>query len=232
MNNLAQYERQFDGIAGSMNPYPVDFDDAWVWIGYTRKDHGLKVLLENFEENIDFCSRILGSKTGSGGHNKVNYYLTVDCFKSFCMMAGTEKGREVRQYYLTVEKKYHELRQFGVSAITERLDLIENAIAALAMTVNAGNVIKTKKQLILAIPRTKSFEDYQKEADEFIDQHFEYTGCQYDWIHVSEIWTAYIDNVTDHLRRKDFSSRLYKNGAKRCLKYNKEAINGVKLKGF
>jgi hypothetical protein len=31
-------------------------------------------------------------------------YLTVDCFKSLGMMAGTQKGKEVRKYFLECEK--------------------------------------------------------------------------------------------------------------------------------
>jgi hypothetical protein len=42
-----------------------------------------------------------------GGHNIGKYFLSVDCFKTFCMMARTEKGREVRKYYLQVEKAFN-----------------------------------------------------------------------------------------------------------------------------
>jgi hypothetical protein len=65
---------QLTQIAQSTNPYPVDFDEAWV--GYTNKANALRVLKENFEEPIDFCSSFLMSKKeGRGGHNQVLYYL-------------------------------------------------------------------------------------------------------------------------------------------------------------
>jgi hypothetical protein len=54
MDNLIQYERQFEAIAGSMNPYPVNFDDAWVWVGYGRKDYALDALKANFKEGVDY----------------------------------------------------------------------------------------------------------------------------------------------------------------------------------
>jgi hypothetical protein len=89
MNELIPVS-QLTQIAQSTDPYPVDFDEAWQWVGYTRKDHALETLKNNFEETTDFCSRLFGSKkSGRGGHNEVKYHLTVDCFKSFCMMAGT-----------------------------------------------------------------------------------------------------------------------------------------------
>jgi phage anti-repressor protein len=114
---------QFGQIARSTEQYPVDFDQAWQWIGYSRKGDALNVLKANFEEGADFDSRRSENQKstdldfginrnqdrGWGGDRKsVYYFLAVDCFKSFCMMAGTDKGREVRKYYLQIEKKYLE----------------------------------------------------------------------------------------------------------------------------
>jgi hypothetical protein len=47
-------------------------------------------------------------KPGRGGYNVNKYYLTADCFKAFCMMAGTKKGKEVRKYYLQIEKAWND----------------------------------------------------------------------------------------------------------------------------
>lgn len=85
-------------------PFPVDFDEAWNWIGYSRKDAAKRVLETSFVRDIDY--QIFAPQSGGakrGGHNKESISLTVDCFKSFCMMAGTEKGREVRQYFIACE---------------------------------------------------------------------------------------------------------------------------------
>jgi Phage anti-repressor protein len=100
-------------IAQSLSDFPVDFDKAWKWVGYSRKDSALRTLFENFEEGIEFDStQKRNQKKQRGGDRKtVKYNLTTDCFKSFCMMAGTEKGKEVRKYFLTVEKKFFEVVQ-------------------------------------------------------------------------------------------------------------------------
>jgi hypothetical protein len=134
---------QFGQIARSTKQYPVDFDQAWQWIGYSRKDHALETLKANFEEGMDFDSRRSGNqisvsdenlifpnsrenqvsgnshggKRERAGRRAIAYALSIDCFKSFCMMAGTDKGREVRKYYLQIEKKYLE------SHIKETTDL-------------------------------------------------------------------------------------------------------------
>lgn len=92
-------------IIQSDKEFPIDFDDAWRWIGYTRKDSAKDLLVSSFKKDVDFFApgETGAKKKGRGGHNRELIFLTVDCFKSFCMMAGTQKGREVRLYFLRCE---------------------------------------------------------------------------------------------------------------------------------
>jgi phage anti-repressor protein len=85
----------------SEDDFPVDLDDAYPWIGYPKKQDAKELLLNNFVEGQDFLRK--GVKTPSVGRPSEWIVLTIDCFKSLAMMAGTGKGREVRQYFLGVE---------------------------------------------------------------------------------------------------------------------------------
>jgi hypothetical protein len=40
--------------ASDSNPFPVDFDEAWQWVGYSRKSDGKEVLTKAFAENKDY----------------------------------------------------------------------------------------------------------------------------------------------------------------------------------
>jgi len=97
---------QLEIIAKSLSDFPVDFDDAWKWVGYASKQKGLDQLKANFEEGIDYTSINQKVKREIGATQKRQINLTADCFKSFCMMAGTEKGKDVRKYFITVEKQF------------------------------------------------------------------------------------------------------------------------------
>jgi phage anti-repressor protein len=108
MNEISMINR-LDSMAQSAAQYPVDFDEAWQWVGYSRKDAGLEMLKNNFIANKDFCSSENRSKAGRGGHNEMKYLLTARCFEAFCMMAGTDKGREVREYFLDLQDKYRDM---------------------------------------------------------------------------------------------------------------------------
>jgi phage anti-repressor protein len=108
------------GLLSSSEQFPIDFDDAWQWVGYTQKKNALRKLVNNFEKEIDYIGdsdedspdqqlAFADGKASWGGHNKRILFLTVDCFKSFSMMAGTKKGKEVRRYFLNCEKRLKEI---------------------------------------------------------------------------------------------------------------------------
>lgn len=91
--------------AESPDRFPVDFDKAWRWIGYSRKDSALRALESNFEASDDFHRYVeVVERPQGGGSPTERMALTADCFKSFCMMAGTEQGKEVRAYFLRCER--------------------------------------------------------------------------------------------------------------------------------
>jgi phage antirepressor YoqD-like protein len=95
--------QELEQIAASADPFPVDFDQAWQWIGYTRKDTAKDALLRQFANSEDFTS--FPVETGNGGRPSERIMLTVECFKSFCMMAGTEQGKKVRAYFIECERR-------------------------------------------------------------------------------------------------------------------------------
>ena len=88
----------------SNDRFPVDFDDAWQWLGYSKKANALRSFLSNgFDEGFDFL--LINEQENSSEHGLTQKYrLTVDCLKTFAMMAKTEQGKQVRRYFLDCEK--------------------------------------------------------------------------------------------------------------------------------
>ena len=68
-----------------------------------------------FVENQDFvCSPILASKdqpAGRGGHNRLDYILTLDMAKELSMVERTPRGKQARQYFIACEKALLEERR-------------------------------------------------------------------------------------------------------------------------
>ena len=95
-------------LLNSTDLFPADFEQAWRWIGYSTKQKAKNKLANNFEERIDYTitqmvKRVEGNR-GGGSVQFESIRLTVDCFKSLGMMAGTQKGKEIRRYFLECEQ--------------------------------------------------------------------------------------------------------------------------------
>ena len=61
------------------------------------------------------CSPNLASKIRDnwGGHNKIDYLLTMDMAKELAMVENNEEGRKVRRNLIKIEKEYRQLRSGG-----------------------------------------------------------------------------------------------------------------------
>ena len=83
--------RQLHEALGVNSNYTTWFDRMTEY-GFTENED--YVLLSNF-----------GNQTGRGGHNKVDHIIKLDMAKEIAMIQRTDKGKEVRQYFIQVEKK-------------------------------------------------------------------------------------------------------------------------------
>ena len=93
-------------LVESEEQFPVNFSDAVIWLGYTRKDSAKEKLTRNFEKVIDYSVtwRNVPHSQGSGASKVEEILLTVETFKSLGMMVGTEQGKKIRKYFLECEK--------------------------------------------------------------------------------------------------------------------------------
>lgn len=103
-----------------------------------------------FIENVDFSTPYKKVRVQIEGNREVqreveDYDLSVDMAKQICMLQRTEKGKEIRQYLLDLEKAWNTPEQVFARA----LKMAEKTIESLK-TVNEGlaSEINVKNQLI------------------------------------------------------------------------------------
>lgn len=89
-------------LVQSADSFPVDFDEAWQWLGYLFKQVARKKLINNFDEGIDFL--IKGLKSSTCGRSSELIALTIDCLKPLGLMAEAVKGKEIRRYFVEYER--------------------------------------------------------------------------------------------------------------------------------
>lgn len=140
-SNHDQLNSSFLAIVESDEKFPVDFDEASEWLGYSRTRNALRVLSGNFIEGVDFIvnkevintpltteqidnhagfsDSVILNKTANS-HRRINrYLLTIDCFEELGMLTRTSKGREIRQFFLQVKKAYIQSLKDAVNQVSQ-----------------------------------------------------------------------------------------------------------------
>jgi phage anti-repressor protein len=118
------------------NEYPINLENVYKILGFTTKGNAKRVLENNFTIGEDYKSSfILTDKREIGGSMIEEIIMNVDTFKNLCMLIKTEKGKEIRKYYVKLENIFNKL------ANDERLEY-EKIIKEQQKTIE-----ETKKQL-------------------------------------------------------------------------------------
>ena len=93
--------------------FVIDLDKIWKWLDFSRKDVAKRLLEKEFEINTDYKVENLAPHLSGasfnienqhGGQNKENILMTIDTFKIFSLSAKTSKAKEIRKYYVKLEK--------------------------------------------------------------------------------------------------------------------------------
>ncbi|PNW54817.1 UNVERIFIED_CONTAM: hypothetical protein BEN50_09065 [Euhalothece sp. KZN 001] len=84
--------------------FPVDFELAWEMAGYKHRKNAQNSIEFNLIKGEEFLPKEV--KIPSGGRPKRSFRLSCDGFKQFCLLARTEAGRQIRQYFIEAEKNW------------------------------------------------------------------------------------------------------------------------------
>ena len=115
-----------------------------------------------FAENQDFLLLKNEQQTGRGGHNKVDHIIKLDMAKEIAMIQRTERGNQVRQYFIQVEKDFNSPEKIMARALlmvdkkVHRLEakieadrpkvLFAEAVSASHSSILVGELAKLLKQ--------------------------------------------------------------------------------------
>ena len=151
--------RQLHEALGVNSNYTTWFDRMTEY-GFTENED--YVLLSNF-----------GNQTGRGGHNKVDHIIKLDMAKEIAMIQRTDKGKEVRQYFIQVEKDFNSPEKIMARALKiadnkiHKLEaqmeadkpkvLFANAVSASQTSILIGDFAKLLRQNGLKIGQNRLF---------------------------------------------------------------------------
>lgn len=108
-----------------------------------------------FNENIDYslCSPDSGNKQkGRGGHNAIDYALTIDCAKEISMIQRSDKGKQARLYFIECEKKLNTFDKIPKD--------YPSALRALAAEFERAELAESKVQQLL--PKGEAYDRFMQ----------------------------------------------------------------------
>lgn len=125
-------------------------------------------------ENEDFTSVDATTVVNNGAAKRIqDYALTIDAAKQIAMMSGTEKGKEVRMYFIQVEKAWNSPDQIMARALQISKLKLENkdnliaelkpkavfadAVSASHTSILVGELAKILKQNGIEMGQNKLF---------------------------------------------------------------------------
>ena len=129
-----EFAEKFMFTFDSKEQFPINIEVLIEMKVYDRKDNCKTKLNKNFILDTDFkvqnlapeSSGARNSKAMQAGKNKENIMLTVDCFKSMCMLANSETGKQVKNYYLDLEKIFKEYILRDIQSLQKTIETVVN----------------------------------------------------------------------------------------------------------
>ena len=133
-----EVETLYQQAAASEQEFCIDLEGeapdgrpVWEWMGYSTKGNA-KASLSKLVEGVDFLLMEAHKQTnGRGGHNREIAIFSREGFKQWGMLAGTDRGRQIRLYFIECEKRL-QLSMSQPTTMNEALEKILERQQALA----------------------------------------------------------------------------------------------------
>lgn len=162
--------------------------DFTSWFKYQAEKIGI------IENEDYYLLTNFGEQNGSGGHNKVDYIVTIDTAKHLTMISGGEKAHEIRKYFIEVEKAWNNPEivmarslQFAQTKLLDyqkQIEIMQPKVEfydAVAGSKDAIEMSQVAKVLDIGIGRNKLFEllREKKVLRETNEPYQKYIDCGY-----------------------------------------------------
>jgi phage anti-repressor protein len=114
----------------------IDLSDILQWLGFSKKDKCKDLLINNFVLNIDYKSSSnnvfpLNRENSNliknvGGRPSETILMTINTFKELCIKANTQKAKNIRTYFIKLEKIIFEIINEEAKDLKELIYLKKN----------------------------------------------------------------------------------------------------------
>ena len=108
------------------NEIVINFDIVCKWLNI-RKDSLKRVLIKHFEKNFDYKINIIKKKHNNTDRTSTydDILITPNCLKELCMISQTAKAKEVRKYFIEMEKLVKRYAETIKEEMYKKIGLLE-----------------------------------------------------------------------------------------------------------
>jgi len=102
----------------------VNGEDVIKWLKIRK--YNLKYTLKH-SYNIDRDYEItkVNKPSGKGGQKKEIIMMSIECFKLICQSTKSEKGNQVRIYFIEVEKMLNKYKDYVIKGLEDKVEILE-----------------------------------------------------------------------------------------------------------
>lgn len=122
------------------NDYPINLENIYRMLGFTTKGNAKRTLENNFTCGEDYKSSVIRNDKGKFSTEEI--MLNIDTFKTLCMLIKTEKGKEIRKYYIKLENIFNKIIN------EQRLDYEDQIKEQQKLIEQTKNEIEIKDKLL------------------------------------------------------------------------------------
>ena len=146
------------------NDYLINLEDVYKMIGFANKGNAMKTIKSNFVENEDYKIALfhMEKRKNEGGFNKETVMLNTDTFKNLCMIVKTDKGKEIRKYYVKLENIYNEI-------IKEQIEESQSALEEQKLLlINKDKELEENKEQFENLKKLKTKRWFNQESGDTV----------------------------------------------------------------
>lgn len=184
-----------------------------------------RIAAYDFVENRDFvCSPILGSER-RGGHNRLDYHLTLEMAKELAMVERNERGKQARAYFIECERKMKEAASFNPATVlespaamrrllltyTEKVLTLEADKAAMQADVAALDRIANADGSLCITDAAKALQQRPKDLFNYLVRHgwiYKRAGSDHYVGYQSRVQTGDLEHKVTTVLRADGSEKV------------------------
>lgn len=148
-----------------------------------------------FVENTDyFLHSNFEKRNGSGGHNKIDHAVKVDMAKEISMLQRNEKGKQARQFFIELERRWNSpemVMKRAMDYLNARVEKLQTSNLVLTQQVNE---LQPKASYYDMVLQNKSLLSVSKIAKDYgmsamaLNKKLHELGVQYKQ---GDIWLMY-----------------------------------------